>query len=178
MCVSSRVLCEGWWCHAIVKSWGQMESLNPERRHCRIWGDVIENHRDRGGINLSYLLWKFPWPLYASNICTNCTNHWIILDNSKLIIVFYILALIMSSLVPEWISLSRTANFMIKIIALPNALSPESSSSLSSSRCWWGRWESFTPGLGLRRLHHSLHTTTAQNRTLTIWWGRFLLRLW
>ena len=48
---------------------------------------------------------------------------------------------------------------MIKIIALPNALSPESSSSLSSSRCWWGRWESFTPGLGLRRLHHSLHTT-------------------
>ena len=32
-------------------------------------------------------------------------HHWIILDNSKLIIVFYILALIMSSLVPKWISL-------------------------------------------------------------------------
>ena len=177
MCVSSRVLCEGWWCHAIVKSWGQMESLNPEAllsnmRRCywessRSWGNhfiisVVE-------VSLTIIWFGLMYQLY---------HHWIILDNSKLIIVFNVLALIMSSLVPEWISLPRTANFMIKTIALPGALSSESSSSLSSSHCWWGRWESFTPGLGLRRLHHSLHTTTAQNRTLTIWWGRFLLRLW
>ena len=177
MCVSSRVLCEGWWCHAIVKSWGQMESLNPEAllsnmRRCywessRSWGNhfiisVVE-------VSLTIIWFGLMYQLY---------HHWIILDNSKLIIVFNVLALIMSSLVPKWISLPRTANFMIKLIALFNALSSSSSSSLSSSHCWWGRWESFTPGLGLRRLHHSLHTTTAQNRTLTIWWGRFLLRLW